>query len=96
MLDKQYLKSLIIKYPAAIIHNGSGTLFITTQYETDIPVKNKNNNTFVDNILPSKDDEWINYKINLSKTFCDNRVSPYRLTFTGISNTQKIYIKNYN
>ena len=61
-----------------------------------IMVKNKNNNTFVDNILPSKDDEWINYKINLSKTFCDNRVSPYRLTFTGISNTQKIYIKNYN
>ena len=36
MLDKQYLKSLIIKYPAAIIHNGSGTIFITTQNEADI------------------------------------------------------------
>ena len=36
MLDKQYLKSLIIKYPAAIIHNGSGTIFITTQKEADI------------------------------------------------------------
>lgn len=40
MLDKQYLKSLITKYPAAIIHNGSGTIFITTQNEADILVLN--------------------------------------------------------
>ena len=36
MLDKQYLKSLIIKYPAAIIYNGSGNIFITTHNEADI------------------------------------------------------------
>lgn len=40
MLDKQYLKFLITKYPAAIIHNGSGTIFITTQNEADILVLN--------------------------------------------------------
>ena len=40
MLDKKYIKSIMTKYPAAIIYNGSGTLFITTQYEADILVLN--------------------------------------------------------
>lgn len=40
MLNKQFLKSIITKYPAAIIHNGSGTLFITTQYEAQILILN--------------------------------------------------------
>lgn len=40
MHDKQFLKPILTKYPAAIIHNGSGTLFITTQYETQILILN--------------------------------------------------------
>lgn len=61
-----------------------------------IMIKNNNNDAYVGSITSKGDGKWIKYKVDLSKTFCDNKVSPYRLVFSNISNGQKVYIKHYD
>lgn len=61
-----------------------------------IMVKNDNNDTYVDSISPIQDGKWHTYQIDLTKTVCNNLITPYRLSFVGISSKQKIYIKNYD
>lgn len=59
-----------------------------------VVIRNRNNRTFIAKITPKEDGVWKRYKISLVNAQIDNKVTPFRLVFSGISPNQKIFVKN--